>query len=534
MAEFDKQKEKKYDRQLRLWGIEGQKRLEATHICVLNGGCSATETLKNLVLPGIGKFTVIDDKMVANRDLGNNFFLELGSLGKPRADEACRLLHELNDFCLGSFPIKQNPIELVNTAPDFVKDYSIIVATELPETSVVKLAAACEKHNKPLVVVRLNGLVGYVRLSTTEHTIVESKPQFPPVDLRLNAPFPALEKYAASVPFNPQESMAYSHIPYPVTLVMEMKKWKDSHGGKAPQTDPEQDAFKAQIRALQTHQDQANWVEAVKNAHHAYNSYTIPSEIDAILNDPKAKNPLPEYDNFWFLAAAVKAFVDHKDEGNGKLPLMGTIPDMIAETKVFVDLQRIYRTKAAEDIAAVQRHLNNILAKAGVPLDRVTEDEVKNFCKHTLFLKVLRYNTISSELSGHVDKENLGMFLENFVTGGPGDGCWYLALRAAEKFRAEHNRYPGENTQTPHDDFESLRKHADQLITSIGFDPDQLPNDHLQELCRYGNSQIHNLAAVMGGVAAQEIIKLVTHQWVPLGNTFVFNGVNATSASLKV
>jgi len=399
---------------------------------------------------------------------------------------------------------------------------------------VMKLAVACEKHNKPLVVLRLNGLVGYIRLSTKEHTIVESKPQFPPVDLRLNSPFQALEKFASTIPFNPQESMAYSHIPYPVTLVVELHKWKAAHGGHAPTTDAEHDAFKAQIRALQTNQDQANWQEAVKNAHHAYNAYSIPSEIDAILKDPKAANPLPEYENFWFLVAAVKAFVDSPTEGNGKLPLMGTIPDMIAETKVFVDLQRLYRTKAAEDIAAVQRHLNNILAKAGVPLDRVNEEEVKNFCKHSMFLKVIRYNSISSEQGGHVNKESIGMNLENFITGGPGDGCWYFALRASEKFREEHGRYPGENTKTPHDDFESLRKHADKLVTGVGFDAEQLPNDHLQELCRYGNSQIHNIAAVMGGVAAQEIIKLVTHQWVPLNNTFVFNGVNATSASMSI
>jgi len=317
-------------------------------------------------------------------------------------------------------------------------------------------------------------------------------------------------------------------------LVLRMKKWKESHGGKSPETDAEHDAFKADIRSLQTHQDQANWTEAVKNAHHAYSSYSIPSDIAKILNDPKAQNPLPEYENFWFLAAAVKAFVDSKEEGNGKLPLMGTIPDMIAETKVFVELQRIYRNKAAQDTAAVQRHLNNILAKAGVPVNRIPEEEIKNFCKHTLFLKVIRYKSVTRELAGEIDKESVSMQLEDFITNTPADGCWFLALKAAEKFREEHNRYPGENSQTPHDDYESLRKHADKLMGSIGMDAEQLPNDHLQELCRYGNSQIHNIAAVMGGVAAQEIIKLVTHQWVPLNNTFIFNGVKASSSSIVV
>jgi len=314
--------------------------------------------------------------------------------------------------------------------------------------------------------------------------------------------------------------------------VKEMKIWKTEHGGKVPSNDAEQDAFKAQIRSRQTNQEQINWAEAVKNAHHAYNSYVIPDGIQAILNDPKAVNPQASYENFWLLAAAVRAFV-HK-EGGGHLPLMGTIPDMIAETKVFVELQRLYRTKAAEDIADVQKHLTSILEKLGVPRERVSEDELKSFCKHVLFLKVLRYTSITDELAGKVDSGSIGVTLLNFFTGAPGDGCWYLALRAAEKFRDEHGRYPGESTATPHDDFESLRKHANKLLTPIGFEADQLPNDHLQELCRYGNSQIHNLAAIMGGIAAQEVIKLITHQWVPLCNTFVFNGINSSSAAISV
>jgi amyloid beta precursor protein binding protein 1 len=47
-------KEKKYDRQLRLWAANGQQALEDAHICLINSGSGTTgvETLKNLVLPG--------------------------------------------------------------------------------------------------------------------------------------------------------------------------------------------------------------------------------------------------------------------------------------------------------------------------------------------------------------------------------------------------------------------------------------------------------------------------------------------------
>lgn len=48
------EKERKYDRQLRLWAASGQSALESANILLVNSGAGAVgaETLKNLVLPG--------------------------------------------------------------------------------------------------------------------------------------------------------------------------------------------------------------------------------------------------------------------------------------------------------------------------------------------------------------------------------------------------------------------------------------------------------------------------------------------------
>ena len=91
-------KERKYDRQLRLWAASGQAALEDAKILLLNSGPGVVgiETLKNLILPGAGSFTIVDDTVVEEVDLGVNFFLEESSLGKPRAAECARLLNELN------------------------------------------------------------------------------------------------------------------------------------------------------------------------------------------------------------------------------------------------------------------------------------------------------------------------------------------------------------------------------------------------------------------------------------------------------
>ena len=91
-------KEKKYDRQLRLWAAAGQQALEEAHVLLLNDGPGVVgiEALKNLVLPGVGSFTIVDDREVDLEDLGVNFFLSEEGLGKSRAEETCRYLRELN------------------------------------------------------------------------------------------------------------------------------------------------------------------------------------------------------------------------------------------------------------------------------------------------------------------------------------------------------------------------------------------------------------------------------------------------------
>jgi amyloid beta precursor protein binding protein 1 len=96
-------KNARYDRQLRLWGEGGQQKLEASRLLLINGTATGTEILKNLVLPGVGSFTILDGARVEEADLGRNFFVTLDSLGKPRAQVTTELLKELNNFVEGDF-----------------------------------------------------------------------------------------------------------------------------------------------------------------------------------------------------------------------------------------------------------------------------------------------------------------------------------------------------------------------------------------------------------------------------------------------
>lgn len=54
----------KYDRQIRLWGTKGQKKLAESRIALLGCSGAGIEALKNIVLPGIGAVDIWDNSLV--------------------------------------------------------------------------------------------------------------------------------------------------------------------------------------------------------------------------------------------------------------------------------------------------------------------------------------------------------------------------------------------------------------------------------------------------------------------------------------
>jgi amyloid beta precursor protein binding protein 1 len=92
----------KYDRQLRLWGAEGQRRLGGAHVLLLGAGATGAETLKNLVLPGVQRVTVLDGQRVTRADASNSFFVTADAVGRARAQVVAELLLEMNGDVAGA------------------------------------------------------------------------------------------------------------------------------------------------------------------------------------------------------------------------------------------------------------------------------------------------------------------------------------------------------------------------------------------------------------------------------------------------
>lgn len=87
---------KLYDRQIRLWGLESQKRISKTRLLVVGMGGLSAEVCKNLVLTGIGSITIMDNTLVQWQHLGCQFFVDSSCIGQNIATASLNNLQMLN------------------------------------------------------------------------------------------------------------------------------------------------------------------------------------------------------------------------------------------------------------------------------------------------------------------------------------------------------------------------------------------------------------------------------------------------------
>ncbi|KAM1218414.1 hypothetical protein TB2_045538 [Malus domestica] len=517
----------KYDRQLRIWGEQGQTALEKASVCLLNCGPTGSETLKNLVLGGVGSITVIDGSKVEPGDLGNNFMVDESSVGKSKAKCVCQFLQELNDAVKAKF-IEEYPEVLIETNPSFFSQFTLVVATQLGESSMVKLDRICREANVILIFARSYGLTGLVRISLKEHTVIESKPEHFLDDLRLNNPWPELKRYAETIDLDVSDPVAHKHTPYVLILVKMAEEWEKNHDGKLPSTREEKKEFKELIKARMTALDEDNYKEAIEASFKVFTPRGISSDLQQVIEDSCVEIDSSSSD-FWVMVAALKEFIEN--EGGGEAPLEGSIPDMTSSTEHYISLQKLYQAKAEADYLVIEQRVRTILKKIGRDPNSISKTTIKSLCKNARKLKVCRYRLVEDEFNSPTVPE-----LQKYLTDEDYSvaSVFYVLLRAVDRFAANYNSFPGQFDGLMDEDISRLKTTAVGLLNDVGCNGVTLTEDLINEMCRFGAAELHAVAAFIGGIASQEVIKLITRQFVPLSGTFVFNGIDHKSQLLSL
>jgi len=530
-SEIDK--EKKYDRQLRLWGDHGQRELERAKVCLINASATGVETLKCLILPGIGKFCIVDNNVVKEEDLGNNFFVERTSVGKPRAQCTCALLQELNDDVHGSFLV-QDPGEMVENDPEFYREFDFVIASDLKESELLKLSDLLWRYNVPLLVCNVRGFIGYIRLVVKEHAVVEAHPDNTHEDLRLDIPFPGLIEYMNVMDLDSMDKHDHGHTPYLVIIYKYLEKWKQEHEGNWPKSYKEKTAFKEMIskgvlkNEHGVEEVEENFEEAVKNANYVLVPTKAPSNVLQIFGSPRCQHPAAPNLKFWILARAIKEFY----ESTGALPLRGSIPDMFSDSARYIQLQNVFKDQALKDIQSVHEIVEQCVIDMQLEDDLISEEDTKLFCKNAYFLHVISGHPLANELR-HSMEENSHKIGDIIGDDENCLGLLYLLLRGINVFEHVNHRLPGSVDESIDEDFEKMKSILSEMASHLHIQVN-VKDDYIKEICRCAAGQAHTIAAIIGGIASQEVIKVITKQFIPVNNTFIYNAISETSLTMEL
>jgi NEDD8-activating enzyme E1 regulatory subunit len=459
---------------------------------------------------------------------------------------------------MGSWLTYRKPIESFIAKPGILLPYSLIIATAPLAPEILSTLSQHASDSKvPLFYVHSIGFYSAFSVQLPPvFPIVDTHPDPATIlDLRLLKPWPALVDLAKeqTAGLTEMDDHRHGHVPFALLLLHYLEEWKASHDGKVPDTYKEKTAFRdlvsSGIRRNNAEGGEENFDEAVAAVLKTITPPKASSSVREVLETEQCQNLTKESTNFWVIANAISHFYNT----NGVLPVPGSVPDMKATSAGYIQLQNTYKQKAREDFTEVLKHVRKTESLLGrKPVD---EREVENFCKGAGHIKMIRGRPIQIVKPGETPAVTWSDRPERAVSALSDPTSLillYIAFLAFDIFCSSHPndgflgsvQAPG--SEDPEVDGEKLvgiaYKIIDDLIKEAGTaveDPEyseakEGAANFAKEIARAGGAELHNIAALTGGIVAQEVIKVITRQYVPVDNTCLFDGVESKTAVLKV
>uniref|UniRef100_A0A1I8BVF2 NEDD8-activating enzyme E1 regulatory subunit n=1 Tax=Meloidogyne hapla TaxID=6305 RepID=A0A1I8BVF2_MELHA len=612
--DIDLQQQIRYDRQIRLWGDEGQKTIQKAKICVFGSSALAAEILKSLVLAGVGSFHIIDNTIELNPSVhGQHSPVPFGEFSK----------HEMY----------------------MLLNFSLVIGTNMLAAEAIKLDKFLFENNIPFLFVKSVGILGYLRLSFNEHIIWNNRSVNDSYDLRIDSPFPELLKLANETDLNSMTHEQHSHTPYVLLYFKAIEIWKERHLDQNIEEMEEEygkSEFFPNINDYKTRKeiekillemrqpddkgrlDEENFMEATRNLLKSLGRTKVPSNVSKVLGDPKANqfdcskySKSSTFNLFWIFCSALNQFISKY----GHMPISGQLPDMTSDSKRYAQLLGIYREKSFEDahlfynIIKQMTEINNLnfendeeeeenttntdvtdeeelsrmstsefneqtniqkrisvsmesvddysnddnennsygeetrtfstaqslmetareFSEENIP--KITLEQCKTFCKNASKIAVQYGTSLNSEFNGNIKSllqriepprlDELPPFVDPLT--------WYILLRVVDRFQEANGRVPSEES-----DLREMKRFLTEFLFSLTKDSElikkqeqQFPDELILEICRFSSSELHVISAIIGGVAAQEAIKLCTNQYIPVDNSLIYDGNSQNATSFK-
>jgi ubiquitin-like 1-activating enzyme E1 A len=172
MASLTEREAAVYDRQIRLWGIEAQKRLQSSEILICGANALGLEVAKNLTLAGFN-VSIQDSRIVVEEDLGANYFLSITDVGRNRAQAVVPNLAELNPL------VEITAVEscLSQIDESILVKFNCVLLINIPIKEAIRVNNICHQQDVKFFYGNTYGSVGtfFADLGTYTYTLKKQK-----------------------------------------------------------------------------------------------------------------------------------------------------------------------------------------------------------------------------------------------------------------------------------------------------------------------------------------------------------------------
>lgn len=158
-----------YDRQIRLWGLDAQKRLRAARVLLIGVGGLGAEVAKNIVLAGVQSLTLLDDQNVSLQDTCCQFLVDQSHLNKNRAHSSLMKAQQLNPMV----DVRVDTESPSEKSEEFFEAFDVVCATCCTLSELLRLDDVCRRHNIAFFAGDVFGYFGYMFADLHEHECAE-------------------------------------------------------------------------------------------------------------------------------------------------------------------------------------------------------------------------------------------------------------------------------------------------------------------------------------------------------------------------
>ncbi|GBP35573.1 SUMO-activating enzyme subunit 1 [Eumeta japonica] len=167
--ELSEAEAEQYDRQIRLWGLESQKRLRASKVLIIGLSGLGAETAKNVILSGVKSVCLLDSEKLKEVDLYSQFLAPPNKIGENRAEISLPRARALNPMV----DITSETTSVDDLPDSYFTQFDIVCATELKQEQLERINNVCRDHNKKFLCGDVWGTFGYMFADLVDHEYSE-------------------------------------------------------------------------------------------------------------------------------------------------------------------------------------------------------------------------------------------------------------------------------------------------------------------------------------------------------------------------